>query len=238
MKILAAILLSIGCVFSLSDAIAEEPSKSSTSDVEALVGTLERYLKMGMPPANIDLETRAKNIRKRWLLVQHELIEDQVQPFLTARRDTQRAVLGLTMMNWTEHYDGALVTQVLPNSPAEKAGLSSRDVIVAWDGEPLNPLYPTSDLSDRMSRVYPQDKIRLRVKRADRMMDLEVIAAAMLPLGQTYPDEQQPSLVPCGGTASALLSDKSDAEVLWGNTNGVIAPCRVPMIVVPYRSQH
>jgi hypothetical protein len=70
------------------------------------------------------------------------------------------------------------------------------------------------------------------------MMDLEVIAAAMLPFGQTYPDEQQPSLVPCGGTASALLSDKSDAEVLWGNTNGVIAPCRVPMIVVPYRSQH
>jgi predicted metalloprotease with PDZ domain len=140
-------------------------------------------------------------------------------------------------MNWSEHYDGALVTEVLPNSPAEQAGLSLRDVIVAWNGEPLNPLYPTSDLSDRMSRVYPQDKIRLRVKRAGQTTDLEVTAVAMLPLGQTYPDERPPS-ARCGASASALLSDKSDAEVLWGNTNGVIAPCRVPMIVAPYRSQH
>lgn len=53
---------------------------------------------------------------------------------------------------------GAVVRQVLPDTPARRAGLASGDVITAVDGVPINS---ASNLSDIMDQRHPGDTITL-----------------------------------------------------------------------------
>ena len=53
---------------------------------------------------------------------------------------------------------GAVVRQVLPDTPARKAGLMSGDIITAVDGVPINS---ASNLSDAIDAHHPGDTITL-----------------------------------------------------------------------------
>ena len=56
--------------------------------------------------------------------------------------------------------DQVVLGEVLPGSPAEKAGLKAGDRIVKLDGEPLGDW---KDLTDRVGKHQPGDKVALEI---------------------------------------------------------------------------
>jgi S1-C subfamily serine protease len=72
--------------------------------------------------------------------------------------DTAFIGVGIADALPTEGSGGAVVRQVLPNTPAGQAGLVSGDVITAVDGVQI---HAASDLSDIMDRHHPGDTIAL-----------------------------------------------------------------------------
>jgi serine protease Do len=71
---------------------------------------------------------------------------------------------------------GCVVSEVLAGSPAEKAGLKDRDMIIAIDGAPLPRLKPDrvvpSYLQREISRRRPGDVLRFTVQRGQEKLEL------------------------------------------------------------------
>ena len=65
--------------------------------------------------------------------------------------------------------EGALVTQVAPNSPAAKAGFKSGDVILKYNGSAISR---TSDLLNYLNRTTPNQNIQLQVLRDDKIRNI------------------------------------------------------------------
>ena len=215
MKWAACVLMMLGAQ-SANSAVAATSAPPQTSEMETLIWTLEHYLMMGEPPPGSDLESRAKNVRARWQRLQRELLIEPENSYLTGLRvDNPRAILGMGIQDYFERYDGAIVTEILPDSPAEQAGLRVRDVIVAWNGEQIDLLSaPARDLVERMSKVDPHSKIRLKVLRDGRFKEFEIDAAS----GEAFVRRalERPSPGPrCVTTiAEPWLSGATDTEVL------------------------
>lgn len=92
-----------------------------------------------------------------------------------------RSYLGVAMQdvdrNLAEAYklpkpEGALVTQVAPNSPAEKAGLKAGDVILKYNGSAISR---TSELLNYLNRTSPNQSIQLEILRDDKMHQIQAI---------------------------------------------------------------
>jgi len=66
---------------------------------------------------------------------------------------------------------GALVTQILPDTPAEKAGIEQGDLIIAIDGEKIES---SSDLRNRVASTMPETDIELTVIRDGREKEIEI----------------------------------------------------------------
>ncbi len=66
---------------------------------------------------------------------------------------------------------GVLVTRVMPDSPGDKAGLLSGDIILSLDGEHLAT---GSDLRNRVAEKQPGSKISLRIIRDGKEKDIDV----------------------------------------------------------------
>ena len=60
---------------------------------------------------------------------------------------------------------GAAITEVLPDSPAEQAGLQEGDVVVAVDSQRVGP---AGNLARLISQYEPGDRVTLMVRRGDR----------------------------------------------------------------------
>ena len=65
--------------------------------------------------------------------------------------------------------EGALITQVAPNSPAAKAGFKSGDVILKYNGSSISR---TSDLLNYLNRTTPNQNIQLQVLRDDKIRNI------------------------------------------------------------------
>jgi S1-C subfamily serine protease len=70
--------------------------------------------------------------------------------------------------------EGALITQVLADTPAAEAGLQVNDVITAVNGQPVNV---DNDLRARLAGHAAGDTITLDVQRGDEALTLEVTLA-------------------------------------------------------------
>ncbi len=58
--------------------------------------------------------------------------------------------------------DGALVDEVMPDSPAEKGGIEIGDIVVELEGQPIKN---STDLRNRVSQIRPESRVDLRVVR-------------------------------------------------------------------------
>jgi serine protease Do len=68
-----------------------------------------------------------------------------------------------------------VVAQVLPDSPAKKAGLEAKDVITAVDGQPVGDLRKFRSL---LGRYVAGDTIKLAVKRGEKTLELQATLIA------------------------------------------------------------
>jgi len=68
---------------------------------------------------------------------------------------------------------GALVSEVMKGSPAEKAGLKQGDVITGIDGKPVSN---TSSMRFQISEVMPGESVRVKVLRDGKEKILTVVA--------------------------------------------------------------
>jgi S1-C subfamily serine protease len=70
-----------------------------------------------------------------------------------------------------ERATGAIVTSVEPGSPAARAGIQARDVVVAVDGESIED---ASALRNKVGLTSAGRTVELRLIRAGRAMNLKV----------------------------------------------------------------
>lgn len=71
---------------------------------------------------------------------------------------------------------GALVLALAPNSPAARAGLETGDIVMAFDGRPVES---TEDLRLNIARAAPGSRVKLKVRRAGGEKNLIAILAEM-----------------------------------------------------------
>ena len=79
-----------------------------------------------------------------------------------------------------EGTDGALISDISPGSPAEKAGLRRGDVVVEFDGEPIKEF---TSLSKLVGMKAPGTSSKITVLRDGKRKDISVVLGNM-------PDEQ------------------------------------------------
>lgn len=93
-------------------------------------------------------------------------------------REIQRGFLGIVGEDLTPEVakqlpysgrGGALVNEVLPDSPAEKAGLKPGDIIIEWNGRSVEDF---SRLSRLVAETKPGTTVRLRVWRGKKELSL------------------------------------------------------------------
>jgi serine protease Do len=66
---------------------------------------------------------------------------------------------------------GALISRVDPAGPAQKAGIERGDVIVSFDGEPIDEM---EELPRRVAAVAPGKTVDVRVRRAGKEQEFQV----------------------------------------------------------------
>ena len=71
---------------------------------------------------------------------------------------------------------GALVSQVLDKSPADKAGLQVRDVIIEFDGVEI--VY-SGDLPQTVGSIKPNSKVEAKVIREGKLKNLKVVVGKL-----------------------------------------------------------
>jgi S1-C subfamily serine protease len=71
---------------------------------------------------------------------------------------------------------GILVVKVLPNTPAEKAGIRRADVIVKANNQPVSD---GAELQEMVEKAGIGQSLPLRIRRGERAIDLTVITAQM-----------------------------------------------------------
>ncbi len=85
-------------------------------------------------------------------------------------RHRPRPTLGIVVAPGAVDIPGVLVARVLPESPAEKAGIQRNDSILKIDGVSLDD---AADLVNLVRDKQPGDKVKLLVRRRAREMEIE-----------------------------------------------------------------
>jgi hypothetical protein len=81
---------------------------------------------------------------------------------------------------------GITIKSVLPQQPAEKAGLKIGDVMVEFDGQKLET---KNDLPVLILSTPPESRIKLKIIRETREIEIEAVIGTR-PEGEALPDDQ------------------------------------------------
>ena len=71
---------------------------------------------------------------------------------------------------------GALISQIVPNSPADKAGLQERDVILKFDGKEI--IY-SGDLPQTVGAIKPDSKVSVLIYRDGKRKIIQVVVGEL-----------------------------------------------------------
>ena len=140
---------------------------------------------------------------------------------LLTHGEIQRGRIGVQIQNLTPdfaealgttHQSGALVTQVLPGTPAEAAGIRAGDVVVEMNGEPVTG---SSDLRNKVGLLRVGDAVRLTIVREGESItiDLAVGEAGKVTLGA---GSRIPEL------EGAVFGPLTESSPLHGTVKGVL----------------
>lgn len=107
--------------------------------------------------------------------------EEILERFKNASR---KAVIGLKIGKRGDRADGVAIKSVMPQGPAESAGLRAGDVILAVDGQSLAPTSsktPTEQLVERVAAARPGDVLRIDFRRDGERGSLDLVAGGAEP---------------------------------------------------------
>jgi serine protease Do len=135
-------------------------------------------------------------IRRGWIGVRIQSIDDDIA-----------ATLGLS------HAEGALVASVSPGGPAEKAGITEGDVILAFGG---SAVHSSRELPRLVAQGQVDNEVDVEVMRGSEHRNLKVKIALLDESGSTASAAQPPKVAtpakprkqPMKGTGSAPLKKK------------------------------
>ncbi|MCP5470029.1 MAG: DegQ family serine endoprotease [Chlamydiales bacterium] len=107
----------------------------------------------------------------------------QIKDQLVKDGEVTRGFLGVTLQPIDSdlakfyHLDrpkGALVTDVVKDSPAEKAGLQQEDIILAYDSKPIENI---NAFRNAVSLMPPGTKVKLQINRDGKTKEITVVIA-------------------------------------------------------------
>ena len=140
---------------------------------------------------------------------------------LIAYGEVRRGLLGVLIQDLTpdiaeamrvEADGGAVISRVLPGSPAAEAGLKAGDVILSLDGKAVAS---SAELRNRIGLMAPGRKVELGVVRKGRRLTVEA----------TLGEAKQAQAALDGGTsklAGAKLAEIPPEHPLYGQVEGVL----------------
>lgn len=108
-------------------------------------------------------------------------IVKKVKDDLVVKGYVVRSFLGIYMQDINEDIyeamelesmQGTIIGEVVPDSPADKAGLEESDIIVGFEDQKINN---GSELKNLVSNSIPGSKIKLKILRSGRNEDIEVV---------------------------------------------------------------
>ena len=154
----------------------------------------------------------------------------QVMDQIVSHGSVQRAYLGVTVQEVTpaiakaiglDSPKGALVGDVSPNSPAQKAGLQSGDVILSLNN---TPILESNQLRMNISMMETGQNVKLKVFRNGQTQELPAMTAA-LPGAKVAKNESNHSNENSGldgVSVESLDAETAQQSGLSPNTKGVV----------------
>ncbi|MFC1758055.1 PDZ domain-containing protein [Planctomycetota bacterium] len=124
--------------------------------------------------------------------------------------------------------EGVSVGEVLPGSPAEKAGLKRGDRILSSDD------FAVAELSDLVDAVQTEETITMKIRRGDETIEVEVTPAERprdldgrrAPWGNIHLDERWEGLMP--HLRGMVDGDLEDFDISMIHPGVVIGPAELP----------
>ncbi len=151
-------------------------------------------------------------------------------PTLIRGGQIRRGMLGVVIQNLTDDLaaqfrlreaKGALVSQVNPESPAEKAGLEAGDVIVRFDGKPVRD---TRELRNLVAAAAPGSRVDVVAVRDGRERSFRVTVGNMPaePVPAAAPERKAPSRLGELGLGVTTLTPEMATELDLEGARGVL----------------
>lgn len=125
-------------------------------------------------PIQASVEVLEKDDKKRMISILEIVEKKEKYAATTPDREKKKAdnYTGLVLVPNAVELTPPYVEEVLPDSPAAKAGLKTDDLIVYVDGEPINSI---NHLLDLFGRIRPETPMRIEVRRGDKLTTLNMV---------------------------------------------------------------